>query len=335
MSLGDKLPSNNLRLTIVGPHFFSYCDAIVTHIESLGIPAQSVDERGSQLFWIKAIFRSSLLRKLLPMVVRAQHDVIERKTINFKSTHVVFISPESINVSLIQSLKKSGVKVILYMWDSFDNKPAARDCLQFFDRSGTFDPIDAETHKLTMINLFAEQEFFVKESSLLPRDIDISFVGTAHSSRPKIITRFLTNPRFSTLNKKIHLYRGNAYYYLRALIMTSFSRHTPLLKESIPKQIVAQIFINSKYVLDITHNNQRGLTSRTFEALAAGSTLVTNNPWAQKLLPQFKESIIFFEDINSLILTNTESPEAKSNDASRSYLTLNRFCKEIVELTKS
>ena len=239
MSSSENLPSNNPRLTIVGPHFFSYCDAIVSHIESLGIPAQSVDERGSQSFWIKAIFRSSLLRKLLPTVVRAQHDVVERKTTDFKSTHVIFISPESINASLIESLKRSGVKVILYMWDSFDNKPAARDCLHLFDRSGTFDPIDAKTHKLTMINLFAEQEFFAKESSLLPRDIDISFVGTAHSSRPTIITRFVTNPRFSTLNKKIHLYRGNAYYYLRALIMTSFSRHTPLLKESISKKIVA------------------------------------------------------------------------------------------------
>ena len=300
------LPPNKSRLTIVGPHFFSYLDAIVNHIEKLGIPAQAIDERGSQSFLTKAIFRSSLLRRLLPMVVRVQHEVVVRKAIDFKSTHVIFISPESVNAGLVESLKESGMAVSLYMWDSFDNKPAALCCLSSFDKLATFDPVDAKAHKLMMINLFAEEEFFSKKINAQLPEIDISFVGTAHSSRPIIIKKFVTNPNFFSLNKKIHLYRGNAYYYLRALMITSFSQNTPISKDSLSKKTVANIFLNSKYVLDITHKNQRGLTSRTFEALAAGSVLVTNNKWAKDILPNFIEKIIFFDDIDSLTLDRKE-----------------------------
>ena len=120
---------NETRLSIVGPQFFSYLEAIVGEVESLGICAQSIDERGTQSFYMKAIFRSSLLRKLMGFVVRNRHAIIRQEVANFRSTHVIFISPESINVKLIESLKDTGIKVILYMWDSFDNKPAAKSCL--------------------------------------------------------------------------------------------------------------------------------------------------------------------------------------------------------------
>jgi hypothetical protein len=43
------------------------------------------------------------------------------------------------------------------------------------------------------------------------------------------------------------------------------------------KEEIADLFKSSKVVLDITHPNQKGLTSRTFEALSSGSKLITNN----------------------------------------------------------
>jgi hypothetical protein len=40
------------------------------------------------------------------------------------------------------------------------------------------------------------------------------------------------------------------------------------------KEEIADLFKSSKAVLDITHPNQKGLTSRTFEALRSGSKTV-------------------------------------------------------------
>ena len=327
--------SDTMRLTIVGPQFFSYVDGIVSHIDSLGIPVQAIDERGSQSFFIKSIFRSYYLKKLFSLVIKKKHKDIIKKSIEFESTHVLFISPESVNSNLIESMKNEGLKVILYMWDSFDNKPSARTCIDVFDKAATFDPVDAQIHKLNVINLFAEDYFFnVNRNDCFSRKIDISFVGTVHSSRPKIIKKLVTNPRFSSFNKKMYLYRGNYYYYLRALLITGFSRCTPLSKSSISKSAVAEIFNNSKYVLDITHSSQRGLTSRTFEALASGSVLVTNNLWSRELLPKFSGQIILFEDIELLELSHKGINISEQPHTDMYSLTLSRFCNDILELAQ-
>jgi len=324
------IQADKMRLTIVGPQFFSYVDAVVSHLSGLGIPVQGIDERGAQSFFMKAVFRSSLLRKIFYILVRKRHQLIVRKVADFRSNHVLFISPESVNKSLIKSLRAMGVKVSLYMWDSFDNKPAARDCLLDFDNAASFDPLDAKIHQLPLINLFAEDEFFSNGNGNYLRKIDLSFVGTAHSSRPQVITSLVVNPRFASLAKKIHLYRGNAYYYFRARLLTWFSVSTPLSNDSISKTEVAEIFKNSKYILDVTHVDQRGLTSRSFEALAAGGVLVTNNRWSKEILPSFSARIIIFSDIDSLDIDKLEWSERI--DSNLDFLTLQRFCSELLRL---
>ena len=70
------IQADKMRLTIVGPKFFSYVDAVVSHISGLGIPVQGIDERGSQSFFMKAVFRSSLLRKFFYILVRKQYQLI-------------------------------------------------------------------------------------------------------------------------------------------------------------------------------------------------------------------------------------------------------------------
>ena len=324
---------DNVRLTIVGPQFFSYLDAVVSQINAIGIAAQGIDERGTQSTFIKAVFRLSLLRKFFYFLVKKQHQVIIRQVVDFSSSHVLFISPESVSKSLIKSLRDMGIKVSLYMWDSFDNKPAARSCLSYFENAASFDPLDAKTYQLPLINLFAEDEFFNKEAVLKQRKIDLSFVGTAHSSRPKILTSLVTNPRFRFLSKKIHLFYGNTYYYIRARLLTWFSTNTPLCNDSISKLEVAEIFNNSKYILDITHMNQRGLTSRSFEALASGGILITNNRWSKKILHSFSNRIMIYDDIDSLDITKLEWYE--NVDLDLSYLSIKRFCNEILRLVLS
>lgn len=325
--------ADSMRLTIVGPRFFSYVDAVVGHIRELGISAQSVDERGSQSFFVKAAFRSAFLRKLFFFLIRKRHESIIREVADFKSSHVLFISPESVNKSLITSLKALGVKTYLYMWDSFDNKPAAKSCLSDFDNVATFDPVDADTNRLSLINLFAEDEFFSHGSEGTRREFDLSFVGTAHSSRPKVITSLVASSSLSRLRKKIHLYQGNAYYYLRARLLTRFSAFTPLSNHSISKSEVAEIFKSSKFILDVTHADQRGLTSRSFEALAAGGVLVTNNRWSKELLPAFSERIVIFKNISDLDIDKLKWSE--SADLDHEILTLKRFCNEILRLTQN
>lgn len=320
---------SGMRVSIVGPPFFSYIDAIVGLMKEEGIVAQAIDERGTDSFILKSIFRIAFLRSLFRAIVRKRHQGLRDEILEFKSTHVLFISPESITQELIEELKASGLRTLLYMWDSFDNKLSAREFLGSFDKAATFDPLDAKTHNLPIISLFAEPCFFSEIGSQPLREVDITFVGTVHSSRPQVLDRFLKSELLNGSSKFMHMYRGNLYYHLRALIMSGFSRKLRLTGKSLSKDSVAMAFKNSRYILDITHENQRGLTSRSFEALAAGCVLVTNNKWAESLLAEFSDRIKLYDDIRYLNLTHTTWRESELLESKTDFLTINRFYREI------
>ena len=235
--------------------------------------------------------------------------------------------------SLLKSLKENKIKSCLYMWDGFDNKPAARGYVKDFFCSATFDPNDSENYKMELINLFAEDIFFNKER--LNRSIDFSFVGTAHSIRPRFILELIRKSKEFKLNNLIHLYSGNIFYHLMGLIKTFFRNKKMFTNRSISKKRTAEYFIKSKYVLDITHPKQKGLTSRTFEAISSGAILVTNNKNAKRLLPDFRDRVVIYSDINSLEINKLKHVEKDFSKEQLYELSLKRFCDEILHLVNN
>lgn len=321
------------KLLIVGPAFFNYLDAIQTEFKKIGIETRVEIERGKETTFSKVVYRSCLLKYIFSHVIKKRHKDIINASIAFGATHILFISPESMSKKLLIRLKENNVRTLLYMWDSFDNKNAARKFLRFFDRSSTFDPVDSNKFNMNLINLFAEDIFFSKENSI--REYDFVFVGTAHSIRPRIILKL--NSIFANTNfkNKIHLYRGNIFYYILGLLKTNFRDPNIFTKKSISKENVAKYFKNSKFVLDITHPKQQGLTSRSFEALASGAFLVTNNKRALDLIPSFKEKIILYDDIKDLKYTDLNFISKDLSEERTYSLSIRRFCNDLKILIDS
>ena len=108
---------------------------------------------------------------------------------------------------------------------------------------------------------------------------DISFIGTAHSDRYKIVHQMVQALPTG----------ASAYWYLFLQAPWMFWAHklsNPAFKGASPKdfnylplnkQQVQQVFFGSRTILDIEHPAQTGLTMRTFETLGACKKLVTTN----------------------------------------------------------
>lgn len=322
---------NSKKIIIIGPSFFNYLHAIEKQIKESGIECKNIIERGNESLFKKVIYRSSFLKFLFYPLVKKRHKEIILECVNFKATHALFISPESMTSSLLELLKNHNIEPILYMWDGFENKPAAKRFIKNFSFTATFDPIDAKKYQMELIHLFAEDVFFISNTN--NRAFDFSFVGTAHSIRPKFILELIKKSNKDKLNNMIHLYRGNIFYHIMGLLRTGFSDTKMFTNNSISKNKTAEYFKKSKYVLDITHPKQKGLTSRTFEAISSGAILITNNQNARRLIPDFKDRIIVYSDIKSLETNRLNFTEIIFSEEQLYNLSLKRFCDEIINLT--
>ena len=187
--------------------------------------------------------------------------------------------------------------------------------------------------KLTYIPLFAESDY---RSENFEKVYDISFCGTVHTNRPTWIGSFIKYAEKENLNIGLSLYYYSPILLFIQLVLNKwqfnlFSKvsYTPFSKKSI-----AKLFMESRAVLDLTHPNQNGLTSRTFEALRAGSKLITNNKNCTILDGEYPNRILILDNLAmgsdellSFIKSDIKPLDKKQDD----FLSIERFTDQLME----
>ena len=110
-------------------------------------------------------------------------------------------------------------------------------------------------------------------------EYDLSFIGTAHSDRFRIIS-MIDKSLGSDVTRLWYLFLQAPWvFYVQKLINSAFRRarledfrYVPM-----PFATVQDIFQKSRAIVDMEHPHQTGLTMRTFEAIGAGKKLITTN----------------------------------------------------------
>ena len=264
---------------LITPQFFGYEQEIELALINFGFKVDLLPDRPFNSPFMKAVLR------FRPELVGgdrtcdhffAQH--IEGLEQN-KYSIIIVIQGEGISVNILNRLRSlyPQAKMVFYLWDSIENKPFTQRKLSFFDYCSTFDPVDAKRYGLNFRPLFYSNRF--DRSADTAYTYDLSFIGTMHSDRYKVV--------HAILNQLQPDARTFVYLYLQASWMYDFRRiftntingakredfqFTPL-----DKAAVQAIFFSSGAVLDIEHPNQRGATMRTIEALGSRRKLVTTN----------------------------------------------------------
>jgi hypothetical protein len=152
------------------------------------------------------------------------------------------------------------------------------DVIKYFDKVLTFDPDDARR-----LNIFFRPLFFssgVQKGEVLNNGIDISFIGTGHSDRARIIEMI----KKQCINLQLKYF---FYLYLQNRIIYHFFKITNKYFKQIKKSCFhfehidyddyIKISENSKTIIDIEHPKQKGLTMRTLEVLGKEKKLITTN----------------------------------------------------------
>lgn len=268
MNLKDK------KIAILGPDFFGYPDAIIKSIVKQGGGAIFIDERPANDFLTKALLR---LRYdfLIKNKIKKYYNKVLDKLEDYNPDVILLISPETIQEEYLKEIKsKLDSKIVIYMWDSIANK---RDSIQLFDYADniiTFDHDDSKKYNnVRFLPLFYESSYSLERKKA---KYDISFIGTVHSDRYKIISK-LSKENISFF-KFMYMPSRILYYFRRFTSRSMFNmKKSELSFAKISSADIAEVFSCSQAILDINHPGQKGLTSRTFESLGAGCKLITTN----------------------------------------------------------
>lgn len=331
------VPAPPQRLAVIGPTFFSYTQAISGEFARRGVEIVEFDEKSSNRKRSKIAFRLGLglgagsgqaryLQKIAGEIIAAEIG------------DVLLVGVEVVDRATVARLTRAGVRVHLYMWDGSANKGRFRDYLELLTSASTFDVRDADDLGMAYVPLFSESMFEDAGGDAEPVH-DLGFCGTLHSSRTAILARLVAAPWARKLRLGLQLYYHSRLLFLaKSLMQPAGLRLLPRVAERpFAKEAVARLSRESRYVLDIPHPGQTGLTARTFEALQAGARLITFNRAATTLLPSGLAARIVpvdhVDDIARVDFALARPGPLSAED--RYYLSLERFVDQLlVQFTK-
>jgi hypothetical protein len=321
------------KIAIIGPNFFSYMHSIRDEFKKKGFSCDYYDERHSNSIQTKIYYRLNI--NFLINRQKARHlQEIKESLVKSSITDVLLIDVEVVDKQFVLALKKLGINVHLYMWDSAKNKNSFTCFLDDVTSKSTFDMADSKSLAMSYIPLFAEDEFSsnIKPSSS-KRNIDVSFCGTLHSDRARHLKKLKDYSYSHNISLKLMcFYHSKILYCIKSLFsFSSLSFLFDLSTAGFSKADVSESMKRSRFVFDMQHSGQGGLTARTFEALRSGACLLTFNENVLSLPVEFHERILVIKSIDDLdrinIIDYCNFDKLDSNQDY--YLSLTRFVDEL------
>lgn len=279
------------RILLISSDFFKYYELISKELENQGWSVTYINDRPSANPFIKIFIRK--FRFLMTWYLNSFYQKKLQGAGQFE--HVLIVKGEGITPSLIQYIRKNHSlgKIYLYLWDGIKNSTGALQNAKMVDQTFTFDPQDSEQFKFKLLPLFYVESVNKVVENKTQADWDLSFVGSVHGDRMKVIQRMKKNLPGGAKFFVFVYFPSKLLYYFRKFLDSSFSSFgdQELSLKTLPKQQAQSVFNSSTAVLDVHHMNQTGLTMRTLEVLSLGKKLVTTNKTI-KMYPFYHENCI-------------------------------------------
>ena len=266
-------------LLILPRGFYSFVNVLTGGLAALGFETRVANDEYPESFFGKVISKLGL-----PLSHAITHKVLTRD--HLAGEHydlILLIKGRGLNAATVATLLQHGRHAVGYHFDSFrfDAGPARwRSMLQ---RVCTFDYHDAQSHGLAVVELFTSMPPVAAEALAAPRRYKVSAVLRNHSQRLAYLDQTLRAlgplPAGQTF---LYIFEANALSFI-----ANFLRH-PLLylkyrhaisRKPLPYAQYVAAIAGSELTIDYAHPKQTGITIRCFEALSAGTRLITNNPW--------------------------------------------------------
>lgn len=273
------------KLLLIAPLFFGYYQEIMKEAERLGFEVDYICDAPSNSNISKAIGRinKSLIKgttekyfnnSVIPALKGKKYDyvlLIAGMTFAF--------SPE-----MVEKIKQMNpkAKFVIYQWDSEKNLPFSTKIHQYFDEVYSFDRFDCKAKKMYhFLPLFYTRTYDnIGQQPIDSFTYDCSYVGTAHPQKFEDVNE-MSNALADLMPKQLiyHYMPSKLKFIYHKLTAPEYrkAKLSDFMMEKVSTQEIAEIFQQSKCVLDAPQAGQTGLTIRTIECLGSKRKLITTN----------------------------------------------------------
>jgi hypothetical protein len=189
---------------------------------------------------------------------------------------VLIVKGRGVGSALLQELRSHADRIVAYNFDSFGYHPAPLAWYREVDRYCTFDVVDAREHNLPRVDLFSSLPVAQGDKQ---RVYDVSAILRNHSDRLRYVHQVLH--AIGPAQVFIYIFEKNvftfAYNFVRNPLL--YVRYWKSISfKSLPYPQYVSVLQLSNVTIDFAHPKQSGITIRCFEALSAGTKIITNNP---------------------------------------------------------
>lgn len=291
---------NQKRILFLSAHFFGYEEAIVGRLRELGAEVDFFNERPSDTILSKGLIR--MKSKWYQKKINRYYQQIWKQISQRQYDYFLLIKGESIPMFFLENFIATHpeTRKIFYSYDAVSEYPRVAQLFPFFDENFTFEPTDAEHYQIRLRPLFFLDIYHTSEAAKKP-EYDVVFIGTAHTDRYLVGEEVRYQCKIMNLKTYFYYYAPGKVGFLLKRIFDKKLKTFDFRKLSFQKlshQQIAEIYKESFAVLDINKPFQKGLTMRTFEALASGKKLLTTNAEIKKYP--------FYDEVNIHVLNRDD-----------------------------
>ena len=295
---------NEKKILFFSVQTFNLEKDIIKQLEKHGALVTYFDERPANNNFTKGIIRIN--RNFLQKTINKYYKNILKSIKSEKFDYLFVNRGEVVPKQFLEEFIRlqPNCKRIFYTWDSFGNHSHGLKILDYFDKKFTFDKKDAEKYNIGFRPLYFTDKYREIYNSDTVKNIDLLFLGTAHSDRYIISNQIADWCKDNNLVAYNYYYmQGKFVYYYKKFFDSSFKTFDfkKLSFKGLTVDEIVQLYDRSNVILDISHPGQSGLTMRTFEAIGAGKKLITTNMNIREY-PFYNTKNIFLIDRNKLEL---------------------------------
>lgn len=217
---------------------------------------------------------------------------------------ILVLNPDTFDLSTLEKIRKKSDRLITYLYDSLDRFPVEREKLNLFDKIFSFDIADTKKYCFEKLTNYIYLPHLENKDQKIKMDL---FYITSYDNKRVAFIKLLTK-RLLELSLKFQIIvigkKGWKHQLKNIFLTVPENLHIIFSIKKIGHSKLPEYYKNSKALLDLTRENQYGLSFRVFEAMALEKKIITDN--------EFIKTYDFYNPNNILVLNETCSNLDKS-----------------------
>jgi len=211
-------------------------------------------------FFLKTFFNENLKKKEIHKK--------QKKVINTLKTYdlLFVLRPDMLDKKITKLATKKSKHSMTYYWDSFEKIKGQKETIKYYNTCYTFDSEDAKKY-----NIKEFYNFYYQSETILNPEYKVHYIGT-YDNRYNQLIKILDYLQ----SKKIKS-GANLFTIFDDIKKEKTTNQITFLDKIIPFKEVYKILQNTEIILDLKHENQKGLSFRVFDAIGMRKKLITTN----------------------------------------------------------